>query len=121
VDDKKKMLEDIAIAVKKNLDELNSKPRHCYNKYCNKLMTKEDFGWFDGGETHLCDECWRLFDGQKMRGRFRNSGFSHNKLVSIGAAMDQLGGCGFNIGHPTEETRYTESMFEWIEWQKEKQ
>ena len=102
--------------------------KKCYNKYCNKELTEEDktnFGFVGATPTfleqHLCNSCWYLFDGQKMRGRFKSVGISHQQLVSLGQLMDQIGGCGFTIGHPSEEERYTESMSEWIEWQKPNQ
>lgn len=103
----------------------------CYNHYCDKVLTEEDKSDFGYGiakifcECHLCKECWRKFDGQKMRGRFRRIGVNHEQMVEIVAKIDQLAAedgrsCPFVVGRPEEEERYTESMTEWIEWQKEK-
>jgi hypothetical protein len=98
----------------------------CYNHHCGKLLEEEDLAHTCGtiinfGKYHLCNACWSLFDGQKMRGRFRGVGISHAELVTLGQQMDQNGGCSFTIGHPSEELRYTEDMDEWVSWQsKEK-
>lgn len=100
-------------------------PDKCGNPHCAKPLTTEDFPvmWGDHpmhfGQWHLCRDCFARFDGQKMRGRFRAVGLSHDQLVALGAQMDQetSQGCVFNIGHPSEEGRCTESLTEWIGWQ----
>jgi len=63
-----------------------------------------------------------LFDGQKMRGRFSRIGISHQQLLQINQAIEQdTGKTPFYVGHPTDEQRYTESVDEWISWQKPKE
>lgn len=111
---------------------MSNLPR-CANTVCNKEMV-EGIDYPDSKDYHrlsyheslkasyLCNACFALFDGQKMRGRFRMVGIDHMELVSIMAQFDQMegGGPDFNIGHPSEEFRYTESVSEWIKWQVEK-
>jgi hypothetical protein len=98
----------------------------CYNHHCGKVLTEDDAARpFAPNSTamvfshHLCNECWARFDGQKMRGRFKMIGVPHADLVKLGQQMDQQipGGCPFVIGHPSEESRYTESLDEWVSWQ----
>lgn len=104
-------------------------PKRCHNKYCNKILTEKDKITAFGGEPffltthHLCASCWKKFDGQKMRGRFKNLGFSLEQAKQIESLMDQQvpGGCPFEIGHPSNEERYTESVDEWVGWQEPKE
>lgn len=99
-------------------------PQICYNHYCRKVLGEEYhstmFGTRETGfpDCWLCNECWAKFDGQKMRGRFAMIGYSHNQSVSILAAIER--DCGkelFELGRPEDESRYTESVTEWVEWQ----
>jgi hypothetical protein len=104
--------------------------QRCFNRFCNKILTEEDKTTFGGMfsspkflKYHLCNDCWAKFDGQKMRGRFRQMGISHEKAVEITAALDRLSaehsfpGPVYHLGHPSDEKRYTENLEEWIEWQ----
>ncbi len=99
---------------------------NCCNLCCNKILEIEDFPRvissqrMSFGKDHLCQECFARFDGQKMRGRSRSMGMNHNQLVGLAAKMDQEvdGGCPFNVGHPSDEGRYTEIMSEWLGWQR---
>lgn len=100
-------------------------PQICFNHYCGKILGEDDHCdmFMTREQTFpiywLCNECWDKFDGQKMRGRFSMMGFSHNESVSVLAAIER--DCGkeiFSLGRPEDERRYTESLTEWVEWQK---
>jgi hypothetical protein len=107
-----------------------SEGQKCYNHHCGRVLVEEDFPSVMGekpgmnfGKYHMCRTCWNLFDGQKMRGRFRMVGMGHGDLVRIAAMIDQAEptrGCAFAVGHPSDESRYTESMDEWVKWQGER-
>lgn len=100
--------------------------RKCYNKACGKELAEGDFphGW-DSGKSHLCNECWRRFDDQKMRGRFACIGFatysSQKELMeSLVNAGYEIPDSGWDLRRSVDELRYTENLDEWIRWQMEK-
>lgn len=91
--------------------------QRCYNRYCDKLLTEEDKTNLDGVlkeytflPSHLCNECWSKFDGQKTRGRLSNTGWSQEQQTVVQIEP--------TLGKVDNQQRYTESVNEWINWQR---
>ena len=41
-------------------------------------------------------------------------------MIATAYNLDQIGGPALNFGGDPKETRYTESLTEWLAWQKDK-
>ncbi len=98
--------------------------QRCCNPCCGKELGEGDAPRHSGPPfffpKHLCHRCWEKFHLQKMGGRFRAAGLSHEDFVRLVERKTQgllPGGCSL-IGLPPEWGRYTESVDEWIAWQK---
>lgn len=97
----------------------------CFNHHClavlgvDDLYCKDAAGKLVPAHRQLCPDCWERFDGQKMRGRFKGFGLTHNDAVAITAAAERMSGGRmlYSLGHPSDEARYTEDIEEWCEWQ----
>ena len=88
---------------------------------CKKKFTLDDvaFGYF--GDLHLCNECFRDFDDQKMRGRFEAIGIIGDDAAELTGALKEAGAkFEWDLRRPVKELRYTESVAEWISWQNDK-